>query len=109
MFKKALAIAVIGAATATSVVAHASDWDDDAPRHAPPHAERYLNDRDPPHYVAPRYVAPYRYAAPAYRWAPSAYRWAPPPYRWVPAPRGWYPAYAYRGYDYRHPRYCPDR
>jgi len=119
MFKKALAIVVISAATATSVAAHASDWGNGAP-HAAPGNERHWNDNNaqprypyhyaPPRYVAPRYVAPYRYA--------PAYRWAPPPYRWARAP--WYPNYAYRGYgdhhdydDHRdhddHRGYCPDR
>jgi hypothetical protein len=115
MFKKALAIVLFSAVTATSVAAHASDWGNGAP-HAAPGNERHWNDnaqpRYPYHYAPPRYASPH-YVAP-YRYAP-AYRWAPPPYRLAPAPyRVWYPGYAYRGYgdhhDYDDRRgYCPDR
>src|SRR4051812_43059919 len=80
MFRKALAILVIGAASATSVAAHASDWRDGT--------VRYTTVR---HADAPRYYPPHRWVAPAYRWAP--------------APRSyWHPAYGYRGYAY-HPGY----
>jgi len=107
MFKRALAILVIGVTSAGSFAAHASDWDNGAPRYAPPPAERYLNNRVEPRYPV-RYAAP-RYVVAPYRYAPPAYRWAPPTYRWAPAPqRVWYPAYAYRGYD-DHRSYCPDR
>lgn len=72
MFKRVLAIAIIGAAALTSVGACASDYRgpgtwDNGYRYAPPPAARYVY---PPRYVAPRYY-------PAYRWAP-AYRWTPP-------------------------------
>ena len=77
MFKRVLAIAVIGAAALTSVGACASDYGTSASwstlrpgyGYAPP-VVRYAY---PPRYVAPRY-------SPAYRWAPPAYRWAPPAY-----------------------------
>ena len=91
MFKKVLAIVIVGATTATSLAADASDWGNRAPRYAPPPAERYMNDRGPQRHDTPRYAVPYRYGPPAYRWPPS--------YRWVGAPhRYWYPAYAYRSY-----------
>jgi hypothetical protein len=65
MFKRALAIAIIGAAALTSFGAYASDYRgpgtwDNGYRYAPPPAPRYVY---PPRYMAPRYY-------PAYRWAP---------------------------------------
>lgn len=85
MFKKVLAIAIIGAAALTSVGASASDYRgpgarDNGYRYAPPPVVRYTY---PPRYVAPRY---------AYRWAP-AHRWAPPYAYYQPGyhgyPRSW--------------------
>ena len=82
MFKRVLAIAVIGAAALTSVGACASDRGPGY-RYTPPAPVRYVHVVPPVRYVAPRYH-------PAYRWAPPLYRWAPT--------RGYY-RYGY------HPRY----
>ena len=74
MFKRVLAIAVIGAAALTSVAACASDYRGPGAgttgtdtRRRPMRAVRVPAVR----YMAPRYY-------PAYRWAPAPYRWAPP-------------------------------
>ena len=78
MFRKALAIIVLGAASATGAAALASDWRDAPLRYA-----------HPTHVAAPRYCPPHQ----------TAYRWA------APAPRNdWRPAYAYPHYSAYHPR-----
>jgi hypothetical protein len=79
MFRKALAILVLGAASATGAAAHASDWNHGAVRNGHPV------------HVVPRYVPPARYAPPAYHgWARPAH-----PY--------WHTGYAYPRY-YAHPQ-----
>ena len=81
MFKHAFAILVIGAASATSVAAHA-DWGNGAARYAPP-----------PHVVAPHYCPPNRPAPSAYYWAPgphyAPYHYAPYAYYAPPSNHGW--------------------
>jgi len=84
MLKHALAVLVIGAASATSVAANA-DWNG-AARYAPP-----------PHVVAPHYCPPNRWAAPtAYHWAPAPYY---APYRY--APYRYAPPYGYSNHGWR--------
>ena len=77
MFKHALAVLVISAASATSVAAHA-DWNG-AARYAPP---RHV-------VVAPRYCPPVRPSAYYWSSAPhyAPYRYAP--YAYAPSNHGW--------------------
>jgi hypothetical protein len=81
MFKHALAVLVISAASATSVAAHA-DWNG-AARYAPP---RHV-------VVAPRYCPPVHPAPSSYRyWAPAPHYYAPyryAPYAYAPSNHGW--------------------
>jgi hypothetical protein len=79
MFKYALAVLVISAASATSVAAHA-DWNG-ATRYAPP---RHV-------VVAPRYCPPVRPVPSAYHWVPAPH-YAPygyAPYAYAPSNHGW--------------------
>jgi hypothetical protein len=90
MFKHALAVLVISAASATSVAAHA-DWNG-AARYAPP---RHV-------VVAPHYYPPVRPVPSAYRWAPvphyAPYR-APYAY-YAPSNHGWRKVWRQERFDH---------